>query len=149
MEKHNLVIIGGGVAGLDIATHLAGKCAHGRHLNITLIDRETAYVWKPMLHTIAAGTSEASAQQTVYAAHAARLGFRYELGEALGIDRHVRKVRLAAICVDGEEIVPERAIAYETLVLTVGSRANDFGTLGAAEHAARITQRMAEIRALC
>ncbi len=62
---HNLVIVGGGVAGLDIATHLAGKRAHGRRLNVTLIDRETAYVWKPMLHTIAAGTSEASAQQTV------------------------------------------------------------------------------------
>ncbi|PZU15078.1 MAG: FAD-dependent oxidoreductase [Sphingobium sp.] len=138
---HNLVIVGGGVAGLDIATRLAGKRAHGRHLRVTLIDRETAYVWKPMLHTIAAGTSEASAQQTVYAAQAARLGFRYELGEALGIDRHARQVQLGAICVDGEEIVPERTIAYDTLVLTVGSRANDFGTPGAAEHAARIDSR--------
>lgn len=60
-----------------------------------------------MSHTIAAGTLEASAQQTVHAAQAGRLGFRYKLGEALGIDRHARKVQLAAICVDGEEIVPE------------------------------------------
>lgn len=68
--SHRLVVVGGGVAGLDIASHLAGKVAGNRRIAVTLIDRESAYVWKPMLHTVAAGTSDAGAQETVYAAQA-------------------------------------------------------------------------------
>lgn len=111
------------MAGLDIATPLAGKCAHGRHLNIALIDRAPAYVWKPMLHTIAACTSEASAQQIVYGAYGARLGF----------GTTARSPWDRPPCQEGE--------AYDTLVLTVGSRANDFGTPGGAELTARIDTR--------
>jgi NADH dehydrogenase len=139
--EHRLVIIGGGVAGLDVATHVAGKRAGNQRLAVTLVDRETAYVWKPMLHTIAAGTSDAGAQQTVYAAQALSHGFEYQLGETIGIDRHRREIRLRALEIGGEVIVPERSIAYDTLVLAVGSRANDFGTPGVAEHCARIDTR--------
>jgi hypothetical protein len=58
------------VAGLDLATYLSGNRAGNQRLVVTLVDRETAYVWKLTRHTIAAGTSEAGAQQTVYAAWA-------------------------------------------------------------------------------
>ncbi len=141
MNEHRLVIIGGGVAGLDIATRLAGRRSGGRRLNVTLIDRETAYVWKPMLHTIAAGTSEAGMQQTVFAAQALTHGFRYEFGEAVGINRQQREVRLAKLVVEGEEVVPERTVGYDTLVLAVGSKANDFGTPGVSEHCESIDSR--------
>lgn len=140
-SSHRLVIVGGGVAGLDIATHLAGKAAGSRKLIVTLVDRETAYVWKPILHTVAAGTSDAGPQETIYAAQARNHGFRYELGEAIGIDRQARSVTLAPLVVEGQQIVGERRIQYDTLVLAVGSRANDFGTPGAAEHSARIDTR--------
>lgn len=140
-EPHRLVVIGGGVAGLDIATHLARKRTGGRQLAVTLVDREPAYVWKPMLHTIAAGTSDAGAQETVYAAQARGHGFRYEYGEAIGVDRYAREVKLAPLVIDGEEIVPTRTLSYDTLVLAVGSRANDFGTPGVAEHCASIDSR--------
>ncbi|WP_338759523.1 NAD(P)/FAD-dependent oxidoreductase [Massilia sp. METH4] len=140
-DEHKLVIIGGGVAGLDLATHLAGKHAGKKRLAVTLVDRETAYVWKPMLHTIAAGTSDSGAQQTVFAAQALSHGFDFELGEAISIDRSRRQVSLAPLISGGEEIVPARSIAYDTLVLAVGSKANDFGTPGVAEHCARIDCR--------
>lgn len=140
-STHRLVIVGGGVAGLDVATHLAGKAAGGLRLAVTLVDREMAYVWKPMLHTIAAGTSDAGAQETVYAAQARSHGFRYEYGEAIGIDRQERTVMLAPLVVDGEQIVSQRTIGYDTLVLAVGSRANDFGTPGVTEHCASIDSR--------
>ncbi len=64
-----LVVVGGGVAGLDIATHLAGRRCGDRRIAVTLIDREPAYVWKPMLHTIAAGTSVSATQETASSAH--------------------------------------------------------------------------------
>lgn len=139
--SHRLVVVGGGVAGLDIASHLAGKVAGNRRIAVTLIDRESAYVWKPMLHTVAAGTSDAGAQETVYAAQARSRGFHYELGEAVGVDRKARLVTLAPLLVAGEQIVGERTIPYDTLVLAVGSQANDFGTVGVAHHCARIDSR--------
>ena len=36
---------------------------------------------------------------------------------------------------EGREITPTRSVPYDTLVLAVGSRSNDFGTPGVKEHA--------------
>jgi NADH dehydrogenase len=141
IEDHKLVVVGGGVAGLEIATRLAGKKANGKRLSVTLIDREAAYVWKPMLHTIAAGTADAGLQETVFAAQALTHGFRYEFGEAIAIDRKHRTVSLNALRIEGEIIAPERQVSYDTLVLSVGSRANDFGTPGVSDHCLRIDTR--------
>jgi NADH:ubiquinone reductase (H+-translocating) len=140
-SRHELVIVGGGVAGLDIATHLSGKESGGKPLHVTLIDKEPAYVWKPMLHTIAAGTSDAGAQQTPFAAQARSHGFAYQLGEATAIDRAKKEVRVAPLCRGDLEVVPARTIRYDTLLLAIGSRANDFGTPGVAAHCAHIDSR--------
>ena len=140
-QDHKLVVVGGGVAGLDIASHLAGKRAGDLRLRVDLIDREAAYVWKPMLHTIAAGTSEASAQQTAYAAQARSRGFSYQPGEVVGIDRDRREVLIGPLRDGDEVLVPARAIAFDTLVLAVGSGANDFGTPGVTEHCEAIDSR--------
>jgi NADH:ubiquinone reductase (H+-translocating) len=141
MDEHKLVIVGGGVAGLDLASHLAGRRTGDRRLAVTLIDREPAYVWKPVLHTVAAGTADAGMQQTVYAAQALSRSFTYEPGEAVAVDRRAREVRLGPLSLEGAEVAPARNIPYDTLVLAVGSRANDFGTPGVAQHCARIDTR--------
>jgi NADH:ubiquinone reductase (H+-translocating) len=66
-SSHHIVVVGGGVAGLAIASKL--KRTAGRiPIAVSLIDREPAYVWKPMLHAIAAGTSDFSQQETNYIA---------------------------------------------------------------------------------
>ncbi len=138
---HRLVIVGGGVAGLDIATHLAGHTEGDSTLQVTLIDKEPAYVWKPMLHMIAAGTSDAGAQQTAFAAQAQTHAFIYQPGRATRVDRETREVHLAPLCRGDIEVVPARRIAYDTLLLAVGSRANDFGTPGVNEHCSTIDSR--------
>jgi len=137
---HRLVIVGGGVAGLEVASTLARR--HGQRLAITLIDRDSAHVWKPMLHTIAAGTRDVSQQQATYVAQARDAGFVYEPGELAALDRNARQITLAPLhAADGRLLIPERQCGYDTLLLAVGSQANDFGTPGVAEHCMRIDSR--------
>jgi NADH dehydrogenase len=144
--SHKLVIAGGGVAGIEIATAFGrrsgGAASRDGSVSVTLLDRDSAHVWKPMLHTIAAGTSDISQQQTPYIAQAFQAGFDYQVGELAGLDRAARQVIVAPVVArDGRLLVPARRIPYDTLIVAVGSQANDFGTPGVAEHCFRIDSR--------
>lgn len=140
-KQHELVIVGGGVAGMEIASTLGRKNSSNR-LNITLIDRDSAHVWKPMLHTIAAGTRDVSQQQTSYMAQASRCGFSYQPGELEGVDTTTKEVVLAPVLAnDGRLMIPARRLSYDTLIISVGSKANDFGTTGVEEHCYKIDSR--------
>ncbi|PWF23994.1 NAD(P)/FAD-dependent oxidoreductase [Corticimicrobacter populi] len=142
-QPHRVVIVGGGVAGLEVASTL-GRLARGRRrFEVTLVDRDSAHIWKPMLHTIAAGTSDISQQQTTYVAQARAAGFTYQPGEVAGLDRTAHALLLAALYApDGRLLIPARRLAYDTLVMSIGSRANDFGTPGVAEHCFKIDSRL-------
>lgn len=130
-----ILILGGGVAGLTLATRLGAQLGAPGHAHITLVDRSPTHLWKPMLHTIAAGTWDVSQQQLSYIAHAASHHFSYQIGALAGLDRDARKVHLAALCGPrGDVLLEARALPYDVLILAIGSRANDFGTPGVAEH---------------
>lgn len=107
-----------------------------------LLDSDSAHVWKLILHTIAAGTSDVSQQQTPYAAQAREAGFEYQPAELHGLDRSRKEALVSELrSHDGRVLMPARAVPYDTLVIAIGSRANDFGTPGAAEHCLRIDSR--------
>ncbi|MGO7674032.1 NAD(P)/FAD-dependent oxidoreductase [Rhizobium ruizarguesonis] len=137
---HQIVVVGGGIAGLEIASKLPGSLRR-TSIAVTLVDREPAYVWKPMLHTIAAGTTDVSQQETSYISQARNRRFVFETGELKGIDRKEQKVHLNPLEIDGRRILPERAISYDTLILATGSEANDFGTPGVRDHCLTIDSR--------
>lgn len=140
-----LIIVGGGVAGLSIATAMGKRSAAsgGALPPVVLVDRDFSHVWKPMLHTIAAGTRDLYQQQTSYIAQARANNFHYEPGELLSVDRPLQEIQLAALrAPDGRLLIPERRIPYSKLVIAVGSQANDFGTPGAAEHCHTIDSRI-------
>jgi NADH:ubiquinone reductase (H+-translocating) len=146
-KTHRLVVVGGGIAGLEIATafgrRLQRQRGPGIRIEPTLVDRDWAHVWKPMLHTLAAGTRDIATQQTPFLAQARDAGFRFEPGELCGLDRARRLVRLApTLSPDGQVVVPARQVAYDTLVIAVGSQANDFGTPGVAAHCWKIDSRL-------
>ncbi len=89
--------MGGGIAGLLLATRLGDTLGRKQRADVTLIDKSPTHIWKPMLHTIAAGTREIQQQQVIFLAHAREHGFTYQPGEMVGIDRATREIDLAAI----------------------------------------------------
>lgn len=133
-QGSTVVIVGGGVGGLVLATRLARQRG-GPPLQVMLVDRGFAHVWKPMLHTFAAGTRQAGQQQVAFLAQAAHCGFRFVPGELAAIDRARRVVTVGEVrCPAGERLVGLRELPYDALVLATGSKANDFGTPGVAAH---------------
>ncbi len=139
----NILIIGGGAGGLVLATKLGNSLGKQGQANITLVDAEPTHLWKPRLHEVAAGVIDSHVDELPYAAHARQHHFRFVLGRMQGLDRNAKRVTLASYEIDGAEIIAERTLDYDVLVLAMGSQTNDFGTEGAREHCIFLDQRQA------
>jgi NADH dehydrogenase len=135
-SPHHIVVVGGGAAGLELATGLGQSPGRAGRARITLVDRSRTHIWKPLLHSIAAGSLRRSQHELNYLAQAHWRHFRYRNGEMAGLDRAGKTITLAAVeDEEGREIVPRSRLDYDTLVIAVGSVTNDFGTPGAAKFA--------------
>ena len=136
---HRIVIVGGGAGGLELATQLGDRLGKRGRAHVTLIERSRTHFWKPHLHEIAAGSMDLHSHATNYLAQSHWHGFRYRIGEMVGLDRAQRLVHVApAVDEDGVAVTPPYTRGYDTLVLAVGSQTNDFGTPGVAEHAMKL-----------
>jgi len=126
-----IVIIGGGAGGLELATQLGHKLGRKKKAQITLVDRNHSHLWKPLLHEVATGSLDEGIDGLSYLAHAHKHGFSFQLGTLTNLDRENSRLQLAEIRdAQGEVLVPERELAYDTLVMALGSTSNDFGTPG-------------------
>ena len=137
--RHRVVIVGGCAGGLELATRLGDTLGRRGRAEITLIDRNRTHVWKPKLHEIAAGSMDMSAHEVSYLAQAHWHHFRYRVGAMVGLDRARREVLVAPYVDDeGQQVTAQRVFGYDTLVVSIGSLSNDFGTPGVAEHAMKL-----------
>jgi NADH:ubiquinone reductase (H+-translocating) len=138
-SAHRIVIVGGGAAGLELATKLGNTLGRKGLVDVTLVDKARTHVWKPKLHEIAAGSMDVGRHELNYLAQAHWHHFHYRLGEMNGLDRVRNLVHVAPfIDEDGVAVTTQRSFAYDTLVVAVGSRSNDFGTPGVDEHALKL-----------
>ena len=136
VTPHRIVIVGGGAGGLPLATSLGNRYGRKGAVQVTLVDRYATHVWKPLLHEVAAGRMDADAHDLDYLAIAHWHGFKFRQGAMCGLDRAQKEITLDVVCTpEGEEILPQRKLAYDTLVICVGSISNDFGVPGVAQHA--------------
>ncbi|MEC8443573.1 MAG: NAD(P)/FAD-dependent oxidoreductase [Pseudomonadota bacterium] len=130
-----IVIVGGGAGGLELATQLGRKLGRKKKAEILLIDANPTHLWKPLLHEVATGALDSGIDELNYRAHGRKHGFDFRMGRMGGLDRDNKRVILQPMLDDdGREVLPERRVRYDTLVLAIGSVTNDFGTQGAGEH---------------
>ena len=132
---HRIVIVGGGAGGLELATRLGRTLGKRGLARVILADANLTHLWKPLLHEVAAGSLNPTENELNYVAQAKWNHFEFQLGRMSGLDRERRAIQLAATLDDqGQELVPARELAYDTLVIAVGSTTHDFDTPGAARH---------------
>lgn len=130
-----IVIVGGGAGGLELATRLGHKFGKKQKANIILVDRNRTHIWKPLLHEVATGSLDIHTDGVVYRAHSSAHYYQFQLGTMIGMDRKTKRIKLEPLFdEEGREVLPERELAYDILVMAVGSVSNDFGTPGIAEH---------------
>ncbi len=133
---HRIVVVGGGAGGAEFATKVGNRYGHAGAVAVTLVDRSRTHLWKPLLHEVAAGSMDMHDHQLDYLAQARWHHFTFALGALAGLDRAAREIIVAAVTDDeGQEILPERRIGYDTLVIAIGSESNDFNTPGVRDHA--------------
>lgn len=141
MSKTRIVIVGGGAAGLGLATRMA-KSYPREQYDITLVDKSSTHVWKPLLHEIAAGALDAANDEISYQAHSSASGYTYVEGTLCSIDAELRSIGLSPLTDDqGDEIAPGKTIPYDYLTLAIGSITNDFGIPGVREHCMLLDSR--------
>ncbi len=135
-EAHQVVIVGGGAGGLELATRLGDRFGRKGRLAVTLVDRSRTHVWKPLLHEVAAGSMDVHSHQLDYLAQARWHHFTFCNGALESLDRWGREITAAPELDElGTEVIPRRVLHYDTLVLALGSVTNSFGVPGVAEHA--------------
>jgi NADH:ubiquinone reductase (H+-translocating) len=137
---HRFIIVGGGAGGLELATRLGDRFGSADQktpgkAQITLVDRYPTHIWKPLLHEVAAGSMDPFTQELEYAAQALWHGFEFQQGELIGLNRARKTITIGALRdEEAGEILPERELEYDTLVLAIGSTTHFFGVDGAQQN---------------
>lgn len=141
-RKTQIVVVGGGAGGLELATRLGARFGREK-FDIILVEKNRTHIWKPLLHEVAAGSLDANLDEVGYRSHGHAWGYRFFYGAMAGIDRENRQLLIAPIRdEDGREIMGAHRIRYDYLVLAVGSVSNDFGTKGVAQHCIFLDSRL-------
>ena len=134
-ELHKIIIVGGGAGGLELATMLGQKLGKKKKADIMLVDGTRTHLWKPLLHEVAAGSLNSNEDEVGYMAQAHWHHFSFRFGYMDGLDRKKQEISVApSVDENGEEYIPRRVFPYNTLIIAVGSIANNFGIPGVKEY---------------
>lgn len=114
MQKHRVVIVGGGFAGLAVARNLRKA-----PVEITLVDRSNHHLFQPLLYQVAmGGLNPAEIASPIRVVLRKQKNATCWMGEVTAIDTEARTVTLD----NGVQTLP-----YDTLVLAAGGRTSYFG----------------------
>jgi NADH:quinone reductase (non-electrogenic) len=123
VQRHRVLIVGGGFGGLYAARRLGGD----ERIDLTLVDRRNHHVFQPLLYQVATGAvAPGDIAQPLRSILRGHRNTTVLLGEAVGLDPVKREVELS----DGGPI------EYDTLIVATGARHSFFGHDEWARHAA-------------
>jgi NADH:ubiquinone reductase (H+-translocating) len=154
-QPFKVLIVGGGAGGLELACRLGRRWGAER---VALVDATLFHIWKPSLHEVAAGTLDIHQEGLSYQMLAHDNGFSFLYGPMTGLDTAARRLVVGAVMDGAAEVLPERRVGYESLVLAIGSVSNDFGVPGVVDNAfsldgpqdaERFRLRMLQLLSLC
>lgn len=129
-----IVVVGGGAGGIELVVSLSRKYKNSQY-KVILIDKEKTHIWKPHLHEVAAGSLDSHYEQVDYLNLASKFNFEFIWGEMCNLNKDTKTVTVKPkFNNSGEEILPEREVKYDNLIIAIGSTSNDFGTPGVREN---------------
>jgi NADH dehydrogenase len=122
----HILILGGGFAGTAVLQHLDRRFRRDADIEITVISQQNYMVFTPLLAEVAGNSVEP--RHAVPPLRAFCHKARFQEGTVKGLDLHARLV--AVEHPDGEQV----QIAYDALVIALGSVTNYHDTPGADQH---------------
>jgi NADH dehydrogenase len=118
-QRHRVVVIGGGFAGLQAVQHLRGMDVHA-----TIVDRRNFHLFQPLTYQVATGAlSPGQIAYPLRAIFKRRDNVRVVLAEVTGFDLDARLVHVQPV----EGGLPSMTLPYDTLIVGGGSRYSYFG----------------------
>lgn len=119
--RPHVVVVGAGFGGLAVVRGLTGE-----DVDVTVVDRNNFHTFLPLLYQVAtSGLNAADVAHSVRAAVQRSDNVDVHLGSVTGVDWDRRLLQLH----------DQPPMAFDHLVLALGSATNFFGVEGAAEHA--------------
>jgi len=118
-ERHRVVVLGGGFAGINAAKGL-------RHVDadVTLVDRRNFHLFQPLTYQVATGAlAPGDIAYPLRSLFASSPNIRVVLARATGFDLAGRRVLLSTVA--GVPVAP--ALPYDTLIVATGSAYSYFG----------------------
>lgn len=135
MLLKKIVIVGGGVGGLEMVIQLGYKLGCKKKVKIMLVDCNYSYLWKLLLYEVVIGLFDEGVDVLSYLVYVCNYGFQFQLGFVIDIDCEVKIIIIVELCDEkGELLVLECKIVYDILVMVLGSIFNDFNILGVKEN---------------
>ncbi|HTW83365.1 MAG TPA: NAD(P)/FAD-dependent oxidoreductase [Candidatus Sulfotelmatobacter sp.] len=122
----NVVILGAGFAGMNVARHLEHDGRRGE-LAVTIVNRENYMLFTPMLPEVASGSIEP--RHITPPLRAILRTTAFELGDLKGVDLDARTVAVTKRREGGEATLP-----FDHLVVALGAESSTHGVPGAEEH---------------
>ncbi|MFF7858064.1 FAD-dependent oxidoreductase [Streptomyces sp. NPDC007904] len=134
--QHRIIVLGAGYTGAIAAGRLA-KRLHRDDAAITLVNAEPDFVERVRMHQLAVGQD---LKPRPFSEMFAGTGVELRLAKVTGVDVGRRTVAVA------DENGGAAELEYDTLVYALGSRWDDHGVPGTAEHAYEIASRPGALR---
>ncbi|XZR53210.1 MAG: NAD(P)/FAD-dependent oxidoreductase [Enterobacteriaceae bacterium] len=122
--KKKIVIIGGGIGGLELTKLLSKKI--GKKNKITLIDKNSYHIWKPILHQISSGYLDANMNAINFLDHSNNNNYNFKVGNLININKYKKIIKYQYI----NNLKKKKKIKYDILIIALGSISNDYNIKG-------------------